>query len=178
MPSKPPLIATTKPDPFQEPIGPEAYFVLKGLRELGDHPLASAWDHDLADRSLPARLSSGLIGVEFGALSFEEGSVVALHCRKLIGSHNIHDYHVEIRESRVMRQAANRFFDPVPFSDSTFTARDTYTATLGIPISAKDRPLAEGTCGFYLSASGDDKDIYLVTARHVVPLDRDDSKVR
>jgi hypothetical protein len=114
------------------------------------------------------------------ALSFEEGSVVALHCRTLIGSHNIHDYHVEIRESRVMRQAANRFFDPVPFSDSTFTARDIYTATLGIPISAKERPLAEGTGGFYLSASGDDKDIYLVTAPRVVPppLDRDDSKVR
>ena len=94
LPSKPPLIATTKPDPFQEPIGPEAYFVLKELRELGDHPLASAWDHDLADRSLPARLSSGLIGVEFGALSFKEGSVVALHCRTLIDNHNIHDYHV------------------------------------------------------------------------------------
>ena len=49
-----------------------------------------------------------------------------------------------------------------------------YTATLGIPISAKHSPCAEGTAGFYLSAGGDDKNIYLVTSRHVVlPVDKD-----
>ena len=200
LPSKPPLIATTKPGPFEDPTGPEAYSVLKELRELGDHPLASAWDHGLVDRlchglntmrvnwtSIEAlRIvevgeSSGpaivWIGVEFGALSFEEGSVVALNCRTFIDSYGVHDYHVEIRESRVMRQAGNRFFDPVPLSDPTFTARDPYTATLGIPISARNRPWAEGTGGFYLSAGSDDKDIYLVTARHIVlPLDGDDNK--
>jgi hypothetical protein len=201
LPSEPPLIATTKPGPFKDPTGPEAYSVLKELRELGDHPLASAWDHGLADclrgglntmsvdwtsieaiRIVQVGESSGpaivWIGVEFGALSFEEGSVVALKCRTFIDNYGIHDYHVEIRQSRVMRQAGNRnrFFDPVPFSHPTFTARDPYTATLGIPISAKDRPWAEGTGGFYLSAGGDDKDIYLVTARHVVlPLDKDDN---
>ena len=200
MPSKPPLIATTKPGPFEDSTGPEAYSVFKELRELGDHPLASAWDHGLADRlrrslntmrvkwnSIEALRvvevgeSSGpaivWIGVEFGALSFKEGSVVALKCRAFIDSHGIHDYHVEIRESRVMRQAGSRFFDPVPLSDPTFTARDPYTATLGIPVSAKNRPWAEGTGSFYLCAGGDDTDIYLVTTRHVVlPLDKDDNK--
>jgi hypothetical protein len=201
LPSKPPLIATTKPSPFKDPTGPEAYSVLKELRELGVHPLATVWDHGLAERlcrglnkmrvnwtSIDAvRIvevgeSSGpaivWIGVEFGALSFEEGSIVAQSCHKFINSHyHIHDFHVEIRESRVMRQAGNRFFDPVPLSDPTFTARDPYTATLGIPISAKDRPWAEGTGGFYLSGGGGDKDIYLVTARHVVlPLDKNDNK--
>ena len=209
LPSEPPLIATTKLHPFEEPTGPEAYSVLKELRELGDHPLASVWDHGLADslrRGLNAmgvnwtsiealRIakvgeSSGpaivWIGVEFESLSFEEGSVVALQCRTFIDSYGIHDYHVEIRESRVMRQAGNRFLDPVPLSHPTFTACDPYTATLGIPISTKNRPWAEGTGGFYLSAGGDDKNIYLVTARHVVlPLDDNqeyerkyDSKVR
>jgi hypothetical protein len=200
LPSQPPLIATTKPGPFEAPTGPEAYSILKELRELGDHPLASAWDHGLADRlrrglntmrvnwtsiealriaevgesSSPAII---WIGVEFGALSFEEGSVVAVNCHTFIDSYGIHDYHVEIRESRVMRQAGNRFFDPVPLSDLTFTARDPYTATLGIPISAKDRPWAEGTGGFYISAGGEDKGIYLVTARHVVlPPDKDHNK--
>ena len=201
LPSRPPLIATTKPSPFEYPTGPEAYSVLKELRELGDHPLATVWDHGLAERlcrdlnkmcvkwtSIDAvRIvqvgeSSGpaivWIGVEFGALSFQEGSRVAQNCHMSINSHyHIHDYYVEIRESRVMRQAGNRFFDPVPLSDPTFTARDPYTATLGIPISTKDRPWAEGTGGFYVSAGGDDKDIYLVTARHVVlPLYKDDNK--
>lgn len=167
---------------------------------LGDHPLASVWDHGLADRSrhglntmcvnwtsiealriVEVGESSGpaivWIGVEFGALSFKEGSVVAHECRTLIDNHGIHDYHVEIWESRIMRQVSNRFFNPVPLSDPTLTARDPYTATLGIPISTKNRPWAEGTGGFYLSTGGDDKDIYLVTARHVVlPLDEDDNK--
>lgn len=39
------------------------------------------------------------IGVEFGALSSKEGSVVAHKCRTFIDSYGIHDYHVEIRES-------------------------------------------------------------------------------
>ena len=194
LPSKPPLIATTKPGPFELPT------VSKVLRELGGHSLASAWDNGLADclrrglntirvnwtsiealRIVEVGESSDLaivwIGVEFGALSFKEGSVVALKCRRLIDSYKIHDYHVEIRESRVMRQAGNRFLNSVPFSDPTFTARDPYTATLGIPISTQRKPWTEGTGGFFFSADGDDKDIYLVTARHVVlPLDKSDKE--
>jgi hypothetical protein len=38
LPSEPPLVATTNPSPFEYPTGPEAYSVLKELRELGDHP--------------------------------------------------------------------------------------------------------------------------------------------
>jgi hypothetical protein len=34
LPSKLPLIATIKPGPFEDPTGPEAYSVLKELREL------------------------------------------------------------------------------------------------------------------------------------------------
>ena len=193
LPSTPPLIATTKPRPFQEPTGPEAYTVLKELRVLGDHPLASVWDNDLADRLrhglnttcvnwtsidvlriVEVGESSGpaivWIGVESGALSFEEGSVVAHNCRTLIDSYDIPDYHVEIRKSSAVKQAGNslRFLDPAPLSDPTFAARDPYTATLGIPLAAKDSPCIEGTGGFYLSAGGDDRSIYLVTARHVV----------
>ena len=194
LPSEPPLIATTKPGPFELPT------VSKVLRELGGHSLASAWDNGLADclrrglntirvnwtsiealRIVEVGESSDLaivwIGVEFGALSFKEGSVVALECRRLIDSYKIHDYHVEIRESRVMRQAGNRSLNSVPFSDPTFTARDPYTATLGIPISTQRKPWTEGTGGFFFSADGDDKDIYLVTARHVVlPLDKGDKE--
>ncbi|KAH9040077.1 hypothetical protein EDB85DRAFT_1926909 [Lactarius pseudohatsudake] len=200
LPSKPRLIATTNPNPYKEPSGPEDYSVLKELRELGNHPLASFWDHGLSDglrRGLntmdvnwtsidalrivevgePSGPAIVWIGVQFGALSFEEGSVIALRCRRFIDSYSVDDYHVEIRESRVMRQAGNRFFDPVFSTDPTFTARDPYTATHGIPISTKRRPWVEGTGGFYLSAGGDDKNIYLVTARHVVlPIDKDDNK--
>ena len=120
------------------------------------------WTSIEALRIFEAGESSGSaivwIGVEFGALSFKEGSVVALKCRTFIDSHGIRDYHIEIRESRVMRQGGNRFVDSVPVSDPTFAARDPYTATLGIPISAKNKPCAEGTGSLYFSAGGDDKD--------------------
>ncbi len=199
LPSKPSLIATTRPCPYGEPTGLEAYSVPKELRKLGDHPLAAAWESGLAAQLCRALTVSNVnwtsldalrivennelsgpaivwIGVEFGALSFEEGREVALNCRKFIDEHGINDYHVEIRESRVLRQAGNRFLNPGSIFDPTFSAREPYTATLGIPISAKDRPWAEGTGGFYLSAGGDDKNIYLVTARHVIlPINIDDN---
>ncbi|KAH9967653.1 hypothetical protein BGW80DRAFT_1340654 [Lactifluus volemus] len=201
LPSKPPLIATTRPGPFEDPTGPEAYTVLKEIRVLGNHSLAKAWDDGLAEslcrelnkmrvywtsldalRIVNAGESSGpaivWVGVELGSLSFEEGCVVAFNCRPIIDSYGIRDYHVEIRESRVMRLSGDSLFlDPVPLSDPTFSARDPFTATLGIPISTKNRPSSEGTGGFYLSAGGDDKDIYLVTARHVIlPIDGDNTE--
>ncbi|KAH9967650.1 hypothetical protein BGW80DRAFT_1177955 [Lactifluus volemus] len=201
LPSEPPLIATTRPGPFEDPTGPEAYTVLKEIRVLGNHPLAKAWDDGLADslcrelnimrvnwtsldalRIVNAGESSGpaivWVGVELGSLSFEEGCVVAFNCRPIIDSYGIRDYHVEIRESRVMRLSGDSLFlDPVSPSDPTFSARDPFTATLGIPISTKNRPLSKGTGGFYLSAGGDDKDIYLVTARHVIlPIDGDNTE--
>ncbi|TFK48876.1 hypothetical protein OE88DRAFT_1737634 [Heliocybe sulcata] len=196
LPSQPRLIATTKPIT----TGPEAYSVLKELRELGDHSLADFWSHGLATRlrhglnTLGANWTSidavriaevgedsstaiAWIGVEVGALGFEEGSAVAGKCRAFVDGYGVQDYHVEIRESRVVRQAGNRFLDPVPFSDPTFTACDAYTATLGIPISSKNRPWVEGTAGLFISAGGDDEKVYSITARHVpLPLDEDDNK--
>lgn len=195
LPSQPPLIATTRPSPFQDSEGPEAYSILKELRYLTHHEITTVWDNGLAIeicRSLssmsvnwtsldlvhicnigePSGPAIVWIGVEFGALSFQRGSEVAISCQNLIESSGIQDCYVEIRESCVMTNGGNRFLNPVPLSNPTFTAQDPYTATLGIPISAKDTSWAEGTGGFYLSAGGEDNNIYLLTARHVVlPID-------
>ena len=76
-----------------------------------------------------------------------------------------------------MKQMGNRFLDLVPFPHPTFTVRDPYTATLGVPISINHGPRVEGTTGFYLTAGGGGKNIYLITARHVVlPVDKDDNE--
>jgi hypothetical protein len=190
LPSRPPLIATTRPGPFEVPTGPEAYFPLKHLRVLGDHPLAKVWDEGLAvdlcrglnamsvkwtsldairivtagESSSPAII---WIGVDFNSLTFEEGSVIAYKCRPIVDGYGISNYHVEIRESRVRKLSGCNFLEPVPFSDPTFTAREPFTATLGIPVAAMNRS-SQGTGGFFISAGGDDPSIYLVTARHVV----------
>ncbi|TFY58857.1 hypothetical protein EVG20_g7998 [Dentipellis fragilis] len=200
LPSGPRLITTTNPDPYQEPTGLEAYPIVKELRELGDHPLVTIWDHGVVDGlrhglnamcvkwtsidavriaevGEPSDLAIVWIGVEPGALSFEEGSAVAHQCRMFIDRYGIPDFHVEIRVSRVVRQAGNRFLDPVPSSDTTLSIREPFTATLGIPISTQRRPWTEGTGGLYISTgNNDDQDIYLVTARHVVlPVGEDDN---
>ena len=71
-----------------------------------------------------------------------------------------------------MTNGSTMFLDSVPLSNLTFTAQDPYSATLGIPISAKNTSWAEGTGGFYLSAGAEDNNIYLLTARPVVlPID-------
>ena len=54
--------------------------------------------------------------------------------------------------------------------DPTFTTRDPYAATLGIPIPANQRPLAQGAGGFYLGTGGDDHDVYVVTAQNAILL--------
>ncbi|TFK70220.1 hypothetical protein BDN72DRAFT_839296 [Pluteus cervinus] len=50
------------------------------------------------------------IRVEFGELSFEEGSVVAFKFRAFIDSQDVHNYHVEIRESRVVTLGTAGFY--------------------------------------------------------------------
>ncbi|KAF9074231.1 hypothetical protein BDP27DRAFT_1317521 [Rhodocollybia butyracea] len=217
LPSNPRLIATTHLSPIAPPSsgqmedqwGRDRWWpdsgrdtVLKEIRVLGDHPLASVWEIGLAtsicqdlnkmcvnwtslDALTIAKVgeeSSGpatvWIGVESGALSYEEGSNVAYSILKcILEQWHIQDCRVEIRESCVTRQIGNKFLNLVHVNHATFTARSPYTATLGSPISSKDTLWAEGTGGFYFSAGGNDSNIYLVTARHVVfPLGKDDNK--
>ena len=195
LPSRPRLVATTRPGPFETPAGPEAYTVPKELRVLGNHPLANIWEDDLAFklhhvlnsmdvnwtstdvvRIANAEDSSGAvviwIGVEPGTLSFDDGAVVVLKCREVLDTYRIQGVDIEIRESRIIRPAGRRFLSPalgrLLAPDPTLTHRESFTATLGIPISTKKMPHIEGTGGFYISAGGDDKKIYLVTARHIV----------
>ncbi|KAK6531374.1 Tripartite DNA replication factor [Arthrobotrys megalospora] len=108
------------------------------------------------------------IGVETGSLSFVEGAIVAANCQNFITRHNIPDCYVEIRESRVVTNARTKFMKPPGDLAIDFTERDPFLATLSLPICATNQPDRVGSGGFYISAGGDDKEIYLVTARHVV----------
>ncbi|KAF8258762.1 hypothetical protein EI94DRAFT_1753595, partial [Lactarius quietus] len=189
LPSHPAPHRNYKPDPFEEPSGPEAYSVLKELKQLGDHPLAMVWDGGLSDglrrglntmrvtgrvltrsalpksESPPTWSSSGL--ASSSGRSASRGSVVAHKCRTFIDGYGIQGYHVEIRESRVMRQAGNRFFDPVPLNDPTFSARDPYTAT-SVSRSPLSRGPGRGNWRLLPQRWWRHRDIYLVTARHVL----------
>lgn len=187
LPSNPRFIATTKPGRLKLP---EAYPVSKELRILGDHPLAACWDKvatllrssslnswgvdwtsidavripEVGEPSGPAII---WIGVTPGTIDFEQGHIWAAQCGQIIHDSGIEDCHVEIRGSRVTRHNGIRLLDPLPYH-RIFTAREPYTPTLGIPIAPRDNDSHEGTGGFFLGAGGENKKIYLITARHVV----------
>lgn len=112
------------------------------------------------------------------ALEGNDHAVVSLKGCEVLDRYHIQGVNIEISESRIIKQAGCRFLNPslgpVFGPGPTVTAHKLFTATLGIPISTKNMPRVEGTEGFYISAGGDDKMVYLVTAWHVVlPLNRD-----
>jgi len=57
---------------------------------------------------------------------------------------------------------------PTRFYHPTENVRKPLTPTLGLPISGKLTPWAEGTGGFFIAEGGDSKRLFLVTALHVV----------
>lgn len=113
------------------------------------------------------------IGVMPGTLTFEKGAAIAANCRPIVDAYGITDYHVEVKESLVAT-LGNKFLDPLPFNP-TFIHREPFTATLGTPIASRvmskdvnEEEWVEGSGGFFLSAGGQNKNIYLITARHNV----------
>ena len=106
------------------------------------------------------------IGVLFPSLSPVDGLRVALQCKELLKKNDIVDVDVELRESCVTRSVGPRFLEPVYDHEATVETRRPLTATLGLSISAQSTAWAEGTGGFYMAEGGDNKKIFLVTARH------------
>lgn len=124
LPSKPKLVARTGTTPWEAPTGPGAYYRVKELRPVGNHPLRDVWEDNLAFK-LHALLDSKQvkwtstdivrigyvgessapvilwIGVLPTSLSGADGAIVASQCRELLQEYNIDDVEVEIRESAV-----------------------------------------------------------------------------
>ncbi|KAJ3006057.1 hypothetical protein HKX48_000328 [Thoreauomyces humboldtii] len=197
VPSGPRLIASTSASKYSAPSGPEAYRVLKTLRAVGNHSIASVWEdnlafgiHSLLERENVAWTSTDVvrigvaqeknapvilwIGVLPDSLSFEAGRKVVSACQVLLRTHrdvDLSDVVVEIRESKVFRSGGPHLLLPGLSSDPTATVREPFTASVGLSITACSKPDTAGTLGLFLASSHPEK-IYAITARHVVlPLD-------
>ncbi|EKM53933.1 uncharacterized protein PHACADRAFT_29227 [Phanerochaete carnosa HHB-10118-sp] len=68
LPFQPCLTATTKPNPYKEPSGPEVYSAPKELRQLDGHLLASVWDHSLFEGLCHVLNTTGVNWTSFDAL--------------------------------------------------------------------------------------------------------------
>ncbi|EGX43200.1 hypothetical protein AOL_s00215g656 [Orbilia oligospora ATCC 24927] len=196
LPSKPPLLATTKPQPYINPIGFFDHPVAKTIHAIsGKNPIVSMWDSGISNGimgvlkqmdiewtsleavHIPVATDPSLgpaivwIGVQPGTLSYRKAAKTALMCQEVIDTNSIADCFVEIRSSVVRRSGGDgggvRFIDLFKVRDLLREEKDPFTATLSFPISAKGTLDPAGSAGFFLDGGSEDNNIYLVTARHV-----------
>ncbi|KAK6531373.1 hypothetical protein TWF281_008180 [Arthrobotrys megalospora] len=200
LPSRPRLIATTRPHPFDPPFTLYPYPTEKEIHALrAGHPIVKVWDFGVGNRFQkglnemqvdwtsidvvhlpnngdPPGPAIVWIGVTPNSLELEDGAILAAKCQHFLDENLIPDTFVEIRESVIITSAGFRFMDlprPPEVEEPPYSAphRDSFTTALGMTICDTSTPHAIGSGGFFISAGGDDKNVYLVTARHVVCAD-------
>ncbi|KAG9082332.1 hypothetical protein FRC06_005116, partial [Ceratobasidium sp. 370] len=102
-------------------------------------------------------------------LSYKVAINVALKCKNLLEQYGIMDINVELHESDIIQSVGPQLLEPTNKINPTIILCEPFTATLGLTICAQLTPWAEGTGGFFLEVDhGDRKKLFLVTARHVV----------
>ncbi|KAF3120627.1 hypothetical protein TWF703_002392 [Orbilia oligospora] len=128
--SKPPLLATTKAQPYISPIGFFDHPVSKTIHAIsGKRLVVSMWDHGISDGimgvlkqmdiewtslevvHIPVATDPSLgppivwVGVQPGILSYWKAAITALKCQEVIDANSIADCFVEIRSSAVTRSS-------------------------------------------------------------------------
>lgn len=202
LPSLPRLVARSSTNAWVESSGPEAYLLPKESRPIGLHPLQENWEATVGPAMIDYLESKGVrwtsldpvrmgyagessfpaiiwMGVVPGSLPARDGIEVATHCKHILVTHGINDFHVEIRDSEVIPFTDSeipKMYKPVPTLNPTALALEPFSTALGLPICAEATPSIQGTGGFFISDPRYPGKIYLVTARHVVlPLDKNDN---
>ena len=191
LPSGPPLVGRSSTTPWEAPKGPEAYNRPKVLGTVGRHPIKDVWEAGLSRKVLEHLDSKKVawtsidvvrigyveesfrpvilwIGVQPESLSVEDGTKVARSCQDILVQSGIIDVDVEICQSLVTFLEGPKLLAPTFSSDPTVDVRNPLTPTLGLPISGKLTPWAEGTGGFFIAEGGSSKRLFLVTARHII----------
>ncbi|KAJ6260579.1 hypothetical protein Dda_4805 [Drechslerella dactyloides] len=110
------------------------------------------------------------VGVAPATLSADKARSASETCLQLLEMAGITDVEMEYRESRYIRTGGARL--RAPDRGETRDRRSSFSAplsvTLGLSIAARDNHYVEGTGGLYIAEGGDGKNVYLLTARHVV----------
>jgi hypothetical protein len=193
LPSSPPLVGRSSITPWELHTGPYVYNIPKVLRTVGRHEIKDVWEGNLSCKVIEYLDSKKVawtsidvvrigyveesfrpvilwIGVQPKSLSIADGTQVAHSCQEILVHSGITDVDVEIRESTVTLLGGPKLLMPSTFSSdpTVVDVRIPLTSTLGLPISGKLTPWAEGTGGFFIAEGGGSKRLFLVTARHVI----------
>ncbi|KAJ6260578.1 hypothetical protein Dda_4804 [Drechslerella dactyloides] len=105
------------------------------------------------------------IGVVPATLSADKAREASTTCLHLLETFGITDIELEYRESLYVRAAGLRL--KAPDQRRSWFSRPLDVA-LSLPIAARATSDAEGSGGLYIAEGGAGKNIYLLTARHVV----------
>ena len=86
----------------------------------------------------------------------------------LLRDYQITDIDIDYRESFYTREAGPRLLQPVDDLDPLVDVVSPLTPALGLRISTKARPNAEGTMALYLAKGGDSNKLLGLSCRHVL----------
>jgi len=188
--SNPLLVYRTGTTPWKPPTGPEAYRVLKEVKPVFSHKIATVWG-DLGpkvcsclDSAVGVTWTSvdvvrfAIVGKEPGppvlwigvipqSLSCKDAHAAAVGCQELLKSHEITDVEVEFRESVFTRSTGPKLLKSTS-RNPTAGVRCPLTPALGLRIAVRATPYTEGTGALYISDGRDSDKVYILSARHVV----------
>ncbi|KAF9503584.1 hypothetical protein BS47DRAFT_1378384 [Hydnum rufescens UP504] len=177
LPSKPKLLYRTGKEQWSPPRGPWAHGRLKELCEVFTHLITKIWSDDLA-----WKIHFTTIDVvrfkEVGVNEVPEDeetstSATAAHDAAqdilvLLRDYEITDVDIDYRESYYMREAGPRLLRSVDDVDPLVNVISPLTSALGLSISTKATPNAEGTMALYLTEGGDSNKLLGLSCRHVL----------
>ncbi|KAG8906563.1 hypothetical protein FRB99_006677 [Tulasnella sp. 403] len=181
--SEPTLIYRTGKDQWTPPTGPEAQRRLKELRPVFAHPICKVWNDDLGWKVVAILdthkvLFTTIDVVRFKMVDDEKGptsglSVTAAHDASqdllaLLKDYDLTDVDIHYRESNYIREAGPQLFEPVEDLDPTVDVVGPLTPALGLRISTKSRPQAQGTMALYLAEGGGSDRLLGLSCRHVL----------
>jgi hypothetical protein len=86
----------------------------------------------------------------------------------LLKDFDLTDIDIHFRESNYIREVGPQLFEPVNDLDPTVDVVAPLTPALGLRISTRARPKAQGTMALYLAEGGDSDRLLGLTCRHVL----------
>ncbi|KIK80949.1 hypothetical protein PAXRUDRAFT_763789 [Paxillus rubicundulus Ve08.2h10] len=189
LPSKPVSVYHTGAS-WKRPTSPEVQCVLKEARSICKHLIADVWDK--LGPQIPKYLDSVKVkwstidvthfaevekdagpmflwvGVKHGSLSRENAKVAAVGCKEHLEEFQIADVKVAFWESLFAQSVGPQLSNYVSSVHATADVCSPLTPALDLHIASRATPHFEGIGGVYICEGGENKRVFVLTARHVI----------
>ncbi|EIW75088.1 hypothetical protein CONPUDRAFT_66084, partial [Coniophora puteana RWD-64-598 SS2] len=184
----------TGKEQWPPPRGPEAQRRLKELCEVFNHPIAKVWNHDLGwncrnvvrfkkvevdeapedeEEDEAKKPALGPVTIWIGVFPESTSATAAHNAAQVVlallhKDYRITDVDIDFRESFYTREVIPQLLEPVGDLDPLVDVVSPLTPALGVRISTKARPEAQGTMALYLAEGGSSDKLLGLSRRHVL----------